>query len=256
MRIIKFKKLSGGRYKTITDEEELILFEDVIIKFNLLSIKEIDLKLLEQILKENKYYEILNISIKYIETKMRSKYELISYLEKKEIEPSIINKVILELEKLHLLNDIDYIKAFVNDKINLSNDGPLKIKAELLKKDIEENEIDVYLNSFDENIWISKIEKIISKKSKTNKNKSNLMLKKKIKNDLYLLGYPDYLLSDIIDKINVNDEKSLKVEFNKSLKKLSKKYTDDKLKYMLKLELLKKGFLSEQIDELILYNDF
>ena len=82
------------------------------------------------------------------------------------------------------------------------------------------------------------------------------MLKKKIKNDLYLLGYPDYLLSDIIDKINVNDEKSLKVEFNKSLKKLSKKYKDDKLKYMLKLELLKKGFLSEQIDELILYNDF
>lgn len=249
MKIEKFKKISGGRYKIFTDENEIILYEDVIIKYNLLSQKDIDLKLLGKLLNDNKYYEVYNLSIKYIETKMRSKYELIKYLEKKEFSGELIDKIVEELSNINLLNDINYIKAFVNDKINLSNMGPYKIKEELLKNKIDEYDIDNYLNNIDNNIWLDKIEKLIDKKISLNKNKSNFVFKKYIYNELKVLGYPIELIEQQISKIIIDDKENIEKEFNKALKKLNKKYSGDTLKYMIKNELIKKGFSYESIEE-------
>ena len=36
MKILKYKKISRGRYKLTTDTSELVLYEDVILKNNLL----------------------------------------------------------------------------------------------------------------------------------------------------------------------------------------------------------------------------
>ncbi len=250
MEIIKFKKLNAGKYKLITDSSEIILYEDVIIKYNLLCKKDIDLELLEKLLKENEYYEVYNLSIKYIEIKMRSKSEIIKYLEKKNFDGKTINEVALKLENIGLLNDKSYIKAFVNDKINLSSMGPLKIKEELIKNKISEEDINDYLKEFDNDIWIGKINKIIDKKVKLNKNKSLFLLKKSIYTNLLFLGYPTELIIECINNVK-NDEKDiLKKEYEKSYKKLSKKYKDEKLKYMIKADLIKKGFSYENFGEI------
>ena len=105
-------------------------------------------------------------------------------LLKKKVKRKI-NETINKLEKLNLLNSKSYIQAFVNDKINLSSDGPYKIKKSLLEFDFNEEDIDNYLNTIDENIWLEKLKKIANKKKSIMKSKSYYMFVSKMKNDLY-----------------------------------------------------------------------
>ena len=44
MKILKYKKIKGNEYKIITDKEEYKLYDDIIIKHELLLKKEINKK--------------------------------------------------------------------------------------------------------------------------------------------------------------------------------------------------------------------
>ena len=150
MEIRKFKKVGKNKYKILFDTEELTLYEDIILKYELLIKKEISLDDLDKIIKDNNDYDAYNMALNYIEVKMRNRKELYLYLSKKGFEKSLINETISKIEKLGLLDNKAYIKAYINDKVNLTLDGPYKIKKSLIDLDFNENDIDNYLNTFDE----------------------------------------------------------------------------------------------------------
>ena len=50
MKINKFKKVGKGKYKIFFDNTEIILFEDIILKYDLLIKKNIDEFLLDEIM--------------------------------------------------------------------------------------------------------------------------------------------------------------------------------------------------------------
>ena len=54
MKINKFKKVGKNKYKIIFDNTDLTLYEDVILKYDLLIKKEVDLDLIDKIIEENK----------------------------------------------------------------------------------------------------------------------------------------------------------------------------------------------------------
>ena len=153
MKINKFKKVGKNKYKIIFDNIDLILYEDVILKYDLLIKKDVDLDLIDKIIEENKYEDAFESSVSYIEIKMRNKKEIIDYLRKKEFNESHINYAVDKLNKLNLLNEKRYIEAFINDKVNLTLDGPFNISKALLDFDFSENDIDNYLNTFNSDIW-------------------------------------------------------------------------------------------------------
>ena len=84
MKINKFKKVGKNKYKIILDNTDLTLYEDVILKYDLLIKKEVDLDLIDKIIEENKYEDAFETSVSYIEIKMRNRKEIIDYLHKKE----------------------------------------------------------------------------------------------------------------------------------------------------------------------------
>ena len=84
MKINKFKKVGKNKYKIIFDNTDLTLYEDVILKYDLLIKKEVDLDLIDKIIEENKYEDAFETSVSYIEIKMRNRKEIIDYLRKKE----------------------------------------------------------------------------------------------------------------------------------------------------------------------------
>ena len=57
---------------------------------------------------------------------------LINYLEDKGFNKRVIDETIKKLESVNLLNVRAYVEAYVNDKVNLGNSGPYKIKKELV----------------------------------------------------------------------------------------------------------------------------
>ena len=106
MKIIKYKKLPGNKYKITLDDNDIILYEDIIIKNMILLKKEIKENELKQYLDENIFYEAYYKALNYLKVKMRSTNEIEKYLAK-EFNKDLIEKIILNLTKEGYLND-DY----------------------------------------------------------------------------------------------------------------------------------------------------
>ena len=240
MQINKFKKISRSKYKVIFDNTEIILYEDIILKYDLLLKKDIDVYDLDKIIEENSFYDAYYLSLNYIDIKMRNKKEIINYLTKKEFDNKYIDYAINKLEEEGLLNEKKYVEAYINDKINLSSDGPYKIRNQLLQLNFNENDIDAYLNTIDQDTWNKKLKHIVEKKKSLMKNKSYYMYINKLKNDLYNLGYDSNLIDELLSNIKY-ESNSLDNEFNKA----SRKYKDNNTKII--NSLLRKGYTYEEI---------
>lgn len=251
MEILKFKKVGVGKYKVyFSKDNEYVLNEDIILKYNLLNKKEIDIKLLNEIVKSNNEAEAYTTALNYISYKLRTESEIRKKLTKQDYEKKVIDSVINRLKEEKYLNDEVYIKSFINDKINLSNIGPYKIKLELMS-DFKEEKIEEELSKISEEIWIEKIKKIISKKEKLNNKLSAVALKKKIKNDLINLGYDIKLIDSYLVINEEDDYEIIKKEFIKQYMKHKKKLSGEALNYKIKSEMYKKGFTNINIIELL-----
>ena len=216
--------------------------EDLILKYELLLSKKINEKLLEAIQKENQIYEIYEVALKYINTRLRSSKELIEYLKKKGYEYDSINQVLSMLKKQGYLDEAIYASSFVHDKILMSNYGPNKIYSELEKLGIDTNIISDKISIYTKEMECERINKIIEKQIKLNHNKGASLLKRKIQTFLLSLGYTSSYINECISKYNFYDKDVYEKEYQKILTQLSKKYSGKKLEYKLKQKLYQKGF--------------
>lgn len=241
MKIVKYSKCGNNKYKVfLNNETYIVLHEEVILKNELLLKREIfDI---DDLLRQNAKYEIYDFSIKYLAHKLRSIKELREYLLKNNYEENDIEVVIDKLIKLGYLNDSLYSQSYINSRINLSNDGPLKIINYLEKQSINREIYEKYLDLFDKELIYERINKYISKMVKTNK-KSNYVLKNKILFNLINLGYArediDYclnLVDDVSDRDNYEKVKA------KLYCKLQKKYSGDELEKRVKAKLYQLGY--------------
>lgn len=248
MEIKNIKKLKSGKYKIEMDDTKITTYDDVILNNNLLYKKHIDNKLLENINVETSYYDVYNKVIKYISVKLRSKKEILEYLNKNKVEENDKNKIIKDLTNAGLLNDENFAKAFISDKIYLSNDGRLKIKKELLEHNINEDIIDKYLYSYEESIFEEKLSKLMTKKIKTSKY-NGYLLKQKLFYEFNNLGYENDIITKVYNSIDINS--NIDEYFEKYYKSLSKKYSGNDLINKLKNKLYSRGYSIEEINEKI-----
>lgn len=249
MKILKFTKKKSGQYLlTLEDDRKLTLHEDLILRRDLLLKKEINEEDIINLISENNNYLAYDDSLKYIGIKMRSVFEVREYLKKKEISENIIEETIDKLINQGYLNDKVYSNCYVNDRINLSNDGPLKILEFLTKNKIENFVIEDALSKFVKEIECERIEKIINKQVKQNSNKGIYLLKQKILSNLINLGYHKELIIECLNNLDFNEQDIYKKEYDKIYQKLSKKYSGKELEYKLKQKLYQKGFSNINIE--------
>ena len=251
MKIIKYQLLKSNKYKiTLENDENITLYDNVILNNNLLLTKEIND--IDKLLKENSYYEAYYTAIKYLEKKLRSKKEIYKHLSSK-FDDITINKVIKNIEKEGYLNNDSYIKAYINDQINLTNNGYYKILRDLKNKGMEEESIKKYLECIDKSIWTEKAKKIIDKMIKNNSKYSNNYLKEKILYDLNNKGYDKTEIIKLINDVICEDDSSiLEKNYNILLKKLSRKYQGEELKNQIKTKLVLKGFNYNDVNKYLL----
>jgi regulatory protein len=193
MKIIKYEKKGNNKYKIhLENNESINVYEDVIIKNNLLYKKELDRKLLEKIDNDNSNFDAYNKCVKYISVRIRSEHEIEEYLKKKELSSTLIEETIDKLKNNNLLNDDIFARAFVNDKIKFTTMGPYRIEQELKKHHIDSNIIYKYLNEIDDFTIDEKIDKQINKLIKSSRKKQNL--RNKIYMNLLSLGYSNEMI--------------------------------------------------------------
>ena len=247
MKILKYKKIKN-KYRVYIDNETTIdLYEDIILKYDLLLKKELDEKKLELIKKDNNLEESYQKALSYLNTKMRTKQEIRNYLLRKNFENDNINKTIKRLEEKGLISEELYIRAYINDRINLSSDGPNKIKYSLINEKMNEQLINKYLSELDYNYIEEKLDKLIDKKIKSIKNCSGYVLKQKLLSHFYNLGYSIEMIEDLITKKNLNNSENGEKEYYKLYNKYSKKYDGYELENIIRQKLYSKGFDYDEI---------
>lgn len=240
MKIKKYKKVGKNKYKVILEnEEELVLYEDIILKQELLLKREIeDIK---QIEKDNNQYELYDKVISLISKRIRCEKEIRNYLKKYTNDLEEIENIIKKLYEDRLLNKELFMKSYLHDKMSFTNDGPLKIKKNLIDFGFNNFEIEDLLIEFNQDLQKEKIKKYIEKNLKSNK-KSLYIFKQKMLLNLINLGYEKDDIIKFLDKVSIEEENLKEKEIEKIKKKYSKKYEGIDLDRIIKQKLYEKGF--------------
>lgn len=248
MKIEKIKKV-GNKYKIEFDnQEKLTTYDDVILENGLLYHPEINADILNKITMDHQYYDIYYKAIQYISKRLRSEKEIKTYLDKYNANTKDKEQVIHKLKEIGLINDENFVKAYVSDKIHLSTSGPYKIKRELLDHDIDEDIINGELAKIDADVLYEKMEKLINKRVKNSKY-AGYKLKQKVVGEMSNLGYDKQSVLSILENIDKDDSSLLEKEVSKQYKKLSNKYSGQELENKIKQKLYQKGFsLSDSQD--------
>lgn len=256
MKILKFKKTSKDKYKLLLDNNESItLYEDVIINNNLLLTKEIDNNTLDKLMKQNNDMYAYSMALNYISIKMRSIKEIKEYLLKKGFNEVICSKTTDKLLKDGYLNDLKFTKSFINDQLNLTTSGPLKIKKELLKYGIKEDIINDEVSKIEELVIKEKLSKLMEKQLRIKKGSLN-SLKIKLINYFVNLGYEKDMVINELSKHNLkSDENKLKKDYEKLYNKYKSKYEGSSLLYFISQKLYSKGYTSEDIKNILKENE-
>lgn len=252
MKIIKFTKLKSNKYTVYFDDGTNIkLYDDVIIKYNLLSNKELDDDKIDEIVKYNDRLGSYYKALKYITKRQRTEKEVYEYLVKdytrKTTEETIDR---LKIEG-YFKKDI-YLKSYINDAINLNLVGPNKIKDNLKKLGFNDDEIKPFIDNISDDIWLGKVERLVNKKVKANHQYGINKLREKIFYDISNLGFPKWMIEEKVKDLEIdNSDSILDREFNKLYSKLSRKFEGNELFFQIKVKLLQRGFNYNEVEEFI-----
>ena len=246
MKILKYTKTNKNTYQVILEKETITLYDEIILKYELLLKKEISEEEIEKLKYDNQLLDSYYDSLTILKSKLKSKKELYDLLKKKEYSTTSIDYALTRLEKEGYLNDLGYAEIYIDKEIQFTLDGPIKIRKKLIDLGIPEEYI-----SFEkyDSLWDSRIKKLIEKQIKSNHNKSSKELKNKITNYLFNKGYSFDMISSVVDSIYIPiDDSVLIKEKNKLERKLSRKYSGKELEYQIRNKLYQKGFSKEEID--------
>ncbi len=242
MEIKSYKKVKSNLYEiTFKDNTKIKLYDDIILKHNLLLTKVITKEELDKIIQDNSYLESYYEALKYLNTKLRTEKEIKNKL--KGYSKEAVNYTIERLKSEKYLNDEVYIKAYINDAINLKLMGPNKILYELKKLGFKDEDILNYLNTFSTDVWSEKINNYIKKKINSNHNLSNYMLQQKIIKDLSNKGFYKEDILNVLEEYSFPSENMIyEKEYEKLKNKYQKKYSGMDLENKIKATLYQKGF--------------
>ena len=252
MKIKKLKKLNSGKYKIeFENGEHFSTYDDVILKNQLLFHKEVNQKEMRELMKDTDYFNIYNKMLKKISIKLRSEKEIKKELAREQISEQETNSILKKLKENGFINDLNFAKAYVNDKVYLSNEGPYKIRKGLVDNSIKEEWIEEAMSSIEPKQIEEKLTKIITKKMKLNHKHSNYMLKQKLLMELSANGFSKEMISDIFDFCCSSNDNVLEKEIDRVYIKLSKKYQGLELSKKVKEKLYQKGFTITEIDSIL-----
>ena len=248
MKILKYRRGSNGKYKIVLDTGmELVLYEEVILEYNLLLNKMIDEEILLELDKANQKYDVYYVALKTLNSRIKSIEDLRFYLLKKEYPREMIEVAIEKLIRQGYLNDRNYAKSFINNQILTTNNGPYKIRKALQEKKVSEEIIDEEIVAFTDSVQLDKINKLIKRGLKNNSSRGGVVLKQKIYNDLKILGYDIGLINMALNDYEFsNDREIAKKEYDKLYRKYSRKYSGYELEQLIREKLYQKGLKYEK----------
>ena len=157
---------------------------------------------------KDQYQKALSYSLKLIKRRLRSTQELRDKLKLKKYPNNIIERIIEEFKQLNYLNDREFAKAWVNDRLNLNPKAPRLLKLELKQKGVSQKIIDEVLNDIIKQYNFKDIAfDLVKGKYERLKGLSDIDKKKRrIFDYLKRRGFDYSIIYQVIDKLFEKDE--------------------------------------------------
>lgn len=126
----------------------------------------------EELLKVQEAAEVGNAhdkALNFLDLRRRSTKEIRDYLWRKEFEPEVIRAVIDRLTKAGLLNDEEFARAWIRDRLLLKPKSKRALSAELFAKGISREVADKVLDELDGDDERSALQDSINRKLRQTK---------------------------------------------------------------------------------------
>jgi len=139
--------------------------------------------------------KIYNACLNYIARRMRSKYEIESYLRRKNASPTLLDNTLNKLSEKGIIDDKKFAQSYVNDRNLLKPTSTRKLILELRSKKIAEDIIHQAIDS--NNLEQENLKRVVEQKRRQNKYQDNTKL-------MQYLARQGYNYGDIKDALADN----------------------------------------------------
>ncbi|MEW9111089.1 recombination regulator RecX [Cytobacillus gottheilii] len=257
---ISIQKKNKDRYNIFTDDGsgEAYSFsvdEDVLIKHGLKKGMELDEFLLSEIGYHDDIRKSYNDAIGYLSRRMRSEYEVRTFLKGKEVDEAIIQETIHKLYDYSFLNDEEFALAFVRTQMNTTDKGRGLIRMELKEKGISDELIEKALEQFSYEHELETAIKLCEKNLRKNTKESTRIAKQKLEQVLSRKGfYSDIIKEAISASAPEKEEDEELAALRHQAEKASRKYRalpEFEYRQKMKQALARKGFSFDLIDKVL-----
>jgi regulatory protein len=205
MKIIRIVKKDARNVVIYFDNDEvLFLSVDIFYKSGLKKNDEISDDRFSSLIKENRLFHIKQRAFLYLGRRQHSTYELRIKLKQKGYETELINEVLDDLKNKNYLDDTEFAKIFVEEKIKLKLWGEQKLRSELIKRGINSEIIsDVLRDIISEEDKLNNVMTIASKKYDTLRNRKldKDVIKKKLITFLNSRGYNYAVIKEVCNEL-------------------------------------------------------
>jgi regulatory protein len=247
MKLIEDVQKDRKGFKILVDHKTYWLAQEIYVKHRLTINQEIDESELKTILEENQMFMLDQLALKKLK-KMLTVFELKTILTKAGAKSSQIKVLVERYLKYKYLDDKLYAKTYFEKK--KFSEGPKLIFANLLKKGISHEDIELVFKDYDQQ---DIIKKLLVQKLKTFKNKNKQQIYVHLKTFFLQKGFDDENLDQIIEstvsKVKVDASQLIHKEIDKLTRKYQLKYNDHELTFLIKQKLLQKGFSPAEIEQ-------
>ena len=234
------------------DDDKIMIPVETFYELKLRERKEIDDDSLQRLKSEEKNIKAYRSCLRKLAARDHTEKQIRTHLKRYDLSKAEANGIIDKLKTYGLLDDEKYVEG----RIANYDDGNLSIRQirEKLKKDgIDESMIDRHLKKDDARE--SEKALCVAEKFVRSSSKRSLNAKKQyVLNKLVSAGYDYGMSHDILNKIDIesDDEMSLlKNEYERLLRKYSRKYSGYELKSRIFAALMNKGFNSDDIKKTV-----
>lgn len=195
---IKQQLRQQGRYSIFLEGKYAFSLSDTALLENKLvpgqDLSPDEVNQFKQISVDDKLYDA---TLRYIAIRLRSKWEIESYLHRKKASPTLIESILNKLSNLDLINDKKFAEALVNDRRLLRPTSRRKLILELRKKNVDKDIIQDVVGNEPETEH-SALADIIARKRRQTRYQDDLKL-------MQYLARQGFSYGDIKDALRHND---------------------------------------------------
>lgn len=196
----KRQKNKNVRMIFLNDEYSFDISEEVYIKYNLYEKSEITDSEILEIKNRQMLADAKKEALRFVEARIRTEKEVFKKLVFKGYEDDTAGEAVDELKSLGYLDDREYARKYISDKIKLNPKSKELIKKELMSKGISRETAQNALNEChldDLSVAVALAAKKFGKYDC-----HDLSVQKKIYNFLSYRGFRPELIENIIEKYN------------------------------------------------------